>query len=48
MMIHLVIPKQRLVPIAPPKSLGPDILIGKLDFLLGKRAVDFVIVVFTV
>jgi hypothetical protein len=47
-MIDLVIPKQRLIPIAPPKRLGPDILIGKLDFILGERAVDFVIVVLAV
>jgi hypothetical protein len=48
MMIDLVIPKQCLIPVAPPKSLGPDILIRKLNFLLGERAVDFVIVVLTV
>jgi hypothetical protein len=37
MIIHLIIPKQRLIPITPEEVLGPNILIRVLDSLLQRR-----------
>lgn len=48
MIIDLVIPKQSLIPITPPKSLGPNILIREFDLFLGERTVGFMIVMFAV
>jgi len=48
MIIDLVIPKQSLIPIPPPKRLGPNVLIWEFNFFLWERAVDPMIVVLTV
>ena len=44
MIIDFVIPEQCLITISPEKVLCPDILVRELDFLLGKRTMDRVIV----
>jgi hypothetical protein len=46
MIIHLVVPKQRLIAISPKEILDPNVLIWELDFLFGKRSMDAVIVMF--
>ena len=42
--IHLIIPEQRLITIAPKEILGPNILIRKLNLLLRKWSMDRMII----
>jgi hypothetical protein len=46
--VHLIIPKQRLVTISPEKVLDTDVLVGKLNLFLGKRSMGFMIVMFRI
>ena len=48
MIINFIIPKQRLITIAPEKVLCSDVLVWELDFFFRKRTMDCVIVMFRV
>jgi hypothetical protein len=46
MVIHLVVPEQRLITISPEEIPCPDILVRKLKFLFRKRTMHNMIVMF--
>jgi hypothetical protein len=48
MVIHLIIPKQRLITVSPEEIPCPDILVGKLELLFRKRTMGSMIVMFTI